>query len=492
MQAVPGYVLEERLGAGGSGEVWRARARSTGAAVAVKLIPAGSEDERAAVFAEAALLGGLDHPHLVRLHEVVPAGTHLALVLDLAGAGSLAELLAARGRLTPGEVVTALAPVGAALAHAHAAGVVHGDVSPGNILFTPIGFPLLSDLGLARLLGEVGGGRCTPAYADPLAAAGDVPIASSDVFALAAVAFHALTGETVWAGVTVDEVLATAAAGRLGDVAGALAAAGVPPAAAEIVVAGLAVDPAHRPTAAEFALDLRCSTEPIAVELDAGRARREGVQPAPAFTQGIRLPVPELHGRHRIAGRPVARRRWAWAAAAALLVVAVLGAWVGLRPGSAAPHRAAATRPAVSPAADPAQPESAAATLTRLDAERERAFAARDPALLRQVYASGDLLAADTATLARAVPAGCALLGVRNTYRNPTVTARDARRVVVRADVALQQSRLRCPNAPDVTVAGAPPVAMELTLLGVDAGYRIVAISPAPAPARTGHPRAAP
>ena len=478
MQAVPGYVLEARLGAGGSGEVWRARARATGAAVAVKLIPAGTADDRAAVFAEAALLGSLDHPHLVRLHEVVPAAPDLALVLDLAGGGSLADLIGARGRLTPGEVVTALAPIGAALAHAHAAGVVHGDVSPGNILFTPIGFPLLSDLGLARLLGEVGSGRCTPAYADPLAAAGDVPIAASDVFALAAVAFHALTGETVWAGETAEEVLAGAAAGHLGDVSGALAAAGVPEGTAEVVVAGLALDPARRPTAAEFALDLRCSTEPVAVELDAGRARREGVTPEPAFTQGVRLPSPELHGRHRIPGRPGAVRRWVRAAAGAALVLAVAaGTWIVLRSGSAPPHRAAATRPAASPAADGAQPASLAATLSRLDADRERAFATRDPALLRQVYASGDLLAADTATLTRAVPEGCVLSGVRNTYRDPAVTARDAGQVVVRADVGLQPSRLRCPGAAEVAVAGATPVAMELTLRRVGADYRIAAIT---------------
>ena len=478
MQSVPGYILQACLGAGGSGEVWRAQARATGAAVAVKLIPAGTANERAAVFAEAALLGSLDHPHLVRLHEVVPAGTELALVLDLASGGSLADLLGARGRLTPGEVVTALAPIGTALAHAHAAGVVHGDVSPGNILFTPIGFPLLSDLGLARLLGEVGSGRCTPGYADPLAAAGDVPIASSDVFALAAVAFHALTGESVWPGDTAEEVLATAAAGRLGDVSGALAAAGVPDGTAEVVVAGLALDPAHRPTAAEFALDLRCSTEPVAVELDAGRARREGVTPEPAFTQGVRLPVPQLHGRHRISGRAGAGRRWAWAAAGtALLVVAAAGAWIGLRSDSSPQHRAAAGRPAASPAADGAASPSLAAMLSQLDAHRERAFATRDPALLREVYASGDLLAADTATLARAVPAGCVLVGVRNTYRDPAVTARDARQVVVRVDVALQASRLRCPGTEDAAVAGTPPVAMQLTLRRAGGGYRIVAIT---------------
>ena len=157
---VPGYRLDRLLGRGGSGEVWRARPRAGGAAVAVKVLVAGDAERQAR---EAALLGALDHPHLVRLHEVVhqprrggPA--RVALVLDLLEGGSLAALLARRGRLRPGEVVTALAPVAAALACAHEQGVVHGDLSPGNVVFTAEGRPVLTDLGVARVLGEEAAG----------------------------------------------------------------------------------------------------------------------------------------------------------------------------------------------------------------------------------------------------------------------------------------------------------------------------------------------
>ena len=114
----------------------------------------------------------LDHPHLVRLIEVVHqprrgGAARVALVLELLEGGSLAALLARRGRLRPGEVVTTIAPVAAALAHAHANGVVHGDLSPGNIVFTAEGRPVLTDLGVARVLGEVGGRRGHPALRRP-------------------------------------------------------------------------------------------------------------------------------------------------------------------------------------------------------------------------------------------------------------------------------------------------------------------------------------
>ncbi|MDP9390489.1 MAG: protein kinase [Actinomycetota bacterium] len=136
---VPGNTMESLLGRGGSGEVWRAVPRRGGAPVAVKVLVAGDPERQAR---EAALLGALDHPHLVRLVEVVHqprrgGEARVALVLELLAGGSLAALLARRSRLRPGEVVTAIAPVAAALAHAHRNGVVHGDLSPGTSCSPP-------------------------------------------------------------------------------------------------------------------------------------------------------------------------------------------------------------------------------------------------------------------------------------------------------------------------------------------------------------------
>src|ERR671926_1372266 len=218
---VPGYRLEELLGRGGSGKVWRAVPRSGGPAVAVKLLVAGDVERQAR---EAALLGELDHPHLVRLREVVHqprrgGEARVALVLDLLPGGSLAALLARRGRLRPGEVVTAIAPVAAALAHAHDNGVVHGDLSPGNIVFTGEGRPVLTDLGVARVLGETSAGEVTPAYVDPTVARGGAPGPASDVFGIAAAAFHAITGIAPWNAADPGSTLTVAATGDLPDLA---------------------------------------------------------------------------------------------------------------------------------------------------------------------------------------------------------------------------------------------------------------------------------
>ena len=183
--------------------------RRGGAAVAVKVLVAGDPERQAR---EAALLGELDHPHLVRLVEVVHqprrgGEARVALVLELLAGGSLAALLARRGRLRPGEVVTAVAPVAAALAHAHEHGVVHGDLSPGNIVFTAEGRPVLTDLGVARVLGETAAGEVTPAYVDPTVARGGAPGPASDVFGVAAAAFHALTGVAPWNAATPGDTL---------------------------------------------------------------------------------------------------------------------------------------------------------------------------------------------------------------------------------------------------------------------------------------------
>ncbi|WP_298803837.1 serine/threonine-protein kinase [uncultured Pseudokineococcus sp.] len=205
---VPGWTVQRLLGRGGSGEVWRAVEEATGEAAALKVLRTSvpvDEAARARLRDEAALAAALDGPHLVRLQGVTETAATAAspprpvLVLEHALGGSLGALVAARGALDAGEVVTLLVPLAGALADLHASGVVHGDVSPGNVLFAEDGRPLLADLGTAGLVAAApaaGGGpplvELTPGYADPQRLAGASATPAGDVHALAACAWHAL------------------------------------------------------------------------------------------------------------------------------------------------------------------------------------------------------------------------------------------------------------------------------------------------------------
>jgi eukaryotic-like serine/threonine-protein kinase len=527
---LPGYVVEELLGFGGSGDVWRGRTASSGEPVALKRINVGDADRLRIVHTEAALLTALDHPHLVRLHELVPTGDAVVLVLDLAEGGTLADLIEARGTITPGEVVTALAPVGAALAYAHNAGVVHGDVTPSNVLFTEAGMPLLADLGVARLLDDDAPVHSTPAFIDPAVAAGCVPGPQSDVFMLGAVTFRALTGRSIWPGDTVAEVLAAAAAGEMGGVDAALAAAEVPDAMRTVVSRTLSVEPARRGTAAEFALDLRHAATPVGVELAAGRQRGASTPVAPSadappalgpdapasarppfdrprgnatgtpvavLTHHVRprpRPMPARRG-HRAPGTR-GRGRWA-AVAVGVLALAAIVAWTAVgdsKPSKAAPAGSSSAAPA-GPAAIPAPtPTSSAAAsptasavvpldargvqtvLIRLDKLRERAFAVRDPRLLSKVYVAGPLLTQDTALLNRIVPKDCRLVGVHTTYDRVQVTARGGGGVQIAVRATLAESLLVCGGTATGRAAGSGPTTLQMELTPTGSGYLIAGI----------------
>jgi serine/threonine protein kinase len=298
---LPGYVIEALLGTGGSGDVWQARVATTGEPVALKRIQIRDRRQLRAARVEAVLLSVLDHPNLVRLHEFLQLRDAGVLVLDLATGGSLASMLERRGRLCAGEVVSTLAPIGAALAYAHRRGVVHADVSAANVLFAATGQPLLSDLGMARIIGDRATRRTTAAYVDPSVAAGYVSGPPSDVFSLAAVAVHALTGRPIWDGATSEELIANAASGQLGDLRSRLA--GVPETLVGVLEYALAIQPDRRCTAAEFALDLRHTVQPVPVELRAGRLGTANAQrwaPARSGAAGGDASVrPRARGQHR-------------------------------------------------------------------------------------------------------------------------------------------------------------------------------------------------
>jgi serine/threonine protein kinase len=214
---VPGFTVGRELGRGGSSTVWLVTEERTGRDFALKcLLPEPAEDglrggasNTEAVRREIRILSVLDHPHLIKAHDAIrladgPAGSGgsgggLGLLVDYAPGGSLGQLVSSRGKLSIGETVTVLTPIAQVLGYLHGKGFTHSDVSPGNVLFTGHGKPLLSDVGVARMLGDAltVPGQGTAGFMDPTPVdavrAGLQP--ERDVYSVAALGWYCLTGE---------------------------------------------------------------------------------------------------------------------------------------------------------------------------------------------------------------------------------------------------------------------------------------------------------
>ena len=291
------YRLEERLGVGGTAEVWRAQDELLDRPVALKrLHPFLVPDERARerFASEAHAVAGLEHPGIVGVHDVHAEDEGVAIALELLDGESLDDRLARAGALDADEAAAIAADVADALAYAHAQGIVHRDVKPGNIIVGSDGRARLLDFGIAKALDDAGAAPTvtgtvmgTLRYMAPEQLRGEPVGPATDVFGLGAVLHQLLTGEPAF---PVSNPAALIDAHRSGPAAIAVA----PPALAALVHDALSPDPAARPTAAELATALRTGsldetdTQPIAVPLPAGPI---GAAPIAAAT-GARLSSP--------------------------------------------------------------------------------------------------------------------------------------------------------------------------------------------------------
>ncbi len=271
---VPGYRLERLIGRGSTSTVWASVDEHSGTEVAVKVLAPVRYDVSALMALaerETAILARVTHDHIVAMHAARPlADGSVAVVLDLADGGSLADLVRARGRLSAGEVATICTPIAAALAALHEAGVTHGDVTAGNILLDRDGKPMLADFEASRLAGEVHPPTVagTAGFVAPEVVAGGVPSPASDVFGLGAVAWLALSGSVLRGPDDVRD------ADRM-----------VGPEFAPVVRALLHPDPAHRPSATDAAVACYSAAPPEPVTLVPVAAT---VDPAAALTQRLR------------------------------------------------------------------------------------------------------------------------------------------------------------------------------------------------------------
>lgn len=192
------YELVREIGRGATSTVYLARDRTLGLLLALKVLhpDAGSGEEGRQFFAEARVVAGLRHPGVVAIYDLDPDTR--TLVMEYLPAGSLRDrLMSARPAGLPAEQVFALARnLLATLAYVHAAGVVHGDITPRNILFRDAEQPVLADFGSARVLGtslgELAGG--TPLYLAPEQLAGEPSTPLTDLFSLGAVLWEAWVG----------------------------------------------------------------------------------------------------------------------------------------------------------------------------------------------------------------------------------------------------------------------------------------------------------
>ena len=196
-----GYRIERVLGTGGMATVYEATQLSLDRRVALKVMGeafSGDAEFRARFKREALLQAGLDHDHVVAVHEAGEAGALLNIAMRLIRGPNLKELIRA-GALDDTRVFELLIPVADALDTAHQAGLVHRDVKPQNILVGPRDHAFLSDFGLTKTaehtaLTATGRFMGTPHYTSPEQVQGEAATPASDVYAFAAVVYECLTG----------------------------------------------------------------------------------------------------------------------------------------------------------------------------------------------------------------------------------------------------------------------------------------------------------
>lgn len=197
------YGLLSMLGAGGMGQVWRARDSQTNRVVALKVLPENSADDaesRERFRRECEAVAQLTEPHIIPIHDFGDVDGQLFLNMRLVDGTDLRSLIKQEGALTPGRAVAIITQVAGALQAAHDVGLVHRDVKPSNILVCANDFAYLIDFGIAHASGDAtltkaGETIGTAAYMAPEAIGAAVKTHSRvDVYALTCVLYECLTG----------------------------------------------------------------------------------------------------------------------------------------------------------------------------------------------------------------------------------------------------------------------------------------------------------
>jgi len=409
------YRIDGVLGAGGMATVYLATDLRLERQVAVKvLLPNLARDPSLAerFDREARILASVAHPNVAEVFDVErgdpDAGREPFYVMELFEGGSLASRIDGGGPLEPGALVPIIVSIAAALGELHNRGLIHRDVKPANILFTG-GRPKLADFGLAKSGAELGLDTLTapgtaigtPAYMAPELVLGGPATTASDVYALAATTFHALTGRSPRQAESLTSLANVTAAPmqRVSELSPRLAGS-----FDDVVAGGLAEEPAARPTLNAFTGALVAALDPSTAAAPTLDDTVVGPDPM-ADTTTIAVPVsptrvpqavrrpPAPRTTSRSARRtPFALPLGAAALALAIVVIGVialsglssLGHAVGQASGlttassSAAETPSAAPSPSPSPSASPSPtPDPAAPALDALRSVQTAIDAAR-------------------------------------------------------------------------------------------------------------------
>jgi len=346
------YVLLDRVGQGGMGEIWRANDTLLERVVAVKiLLPAlaGELGSAGRFLAEARTMATVSHSAIVEVYDYGRSGELAYLVMRYVEGESLRQVLDREDRLPAEQTMAMVAQAATALHVAHGRGIIHRDVKPGNLLIRPDGEVVLTDFGIAMLVNRARLTAAdsvlgTPSYLAPEQLAGEEASPATDVYALGVVAYECLAGRCPFIAATPYEVALMHT-----DFPPPPLPDTVAPAVRRVVMRALAKNPADRwPTALDMAL-----------------AATQAVAPVPGTDLvPVARPVPP------VADLAPGGRRPAVVAAGVIAVVAAAAALIAIQGASTrvdvtgAPSTVASSRPA-SPrgSADPTTGRPPAGTL---------------------------------------------------------------------------------------------------------------------------------
>ena len=327
---VGGYRIVSRLGAGGMGEVHLAVHERTGRKVALKLLPdhfAGDEARVRRFQQEARAVLRLNHPNIVTVYDIEQIGTASVIASEYIEGETLRARLS-RGPLAPAEALDVAAQIAAALATAHAEGVVHRDVKPENVMLRPDGFVKVLDFGLAKLNEEAnpalshaptlaafktdpGVVMGTVSYMSPEQARGRDVDGRTDIWSLGVVLYESLTGRAPFRGESPTDVLAAIVGKEPAPLARYLP--GAPDALEWIVTKALTKDSEGRyQTAKELLADLKRLKQQLEFEAAVSRSGEglttEAAPTAPASDASPPARTTDADAAQSQTGQPAARQ----------------------------------------------------------------------------------------------------------------------------------------------------------------------------------------